>query len=165
MSTSAARKQLENTELPIRIREATEADVAFIFKSWLKTFRQADFATNITKTVYYAEHHKVLEQLLKKQKTLIACNQEDPNQIYGFICADYVDNIFCAHFIYVKHIYRKLGIANMLLNSYDHDPTLASIYTHYNRVSEKAAQKYNMIYHPYTAFKIAYENQEETNEA
>lgn len=136
-------------DVPIQLRPANQEDVPFIFSSWLKSYKYAPWCRNLTNTVYYAEHHKVIERLLKTNDVIIACNPEDPSQIYGFVCAGTVDGIFCLHYMYVKQSFRGLGIGKTLLNAFQHDPSTAAVYTHHTRIAEKQAAKYNFVYHPY----------------
>lgn len=138
----------------VRIRKAGQEDVGFIFNAWLKSYKHSLFAKNITNTIFYAEHHKLIERLLKTNETLIACNNEDPSQIYGFINAGNVDGIFCLNYIYVKQLYRNLSVGKTLLNAFDHDPSTASVYTHHTRSAERLAAKYNLVYHPYLLFNL-----------
>ena len=138
----------------VRLRKASQEDVGFIFNSWLKSFKNASFCRNVTNTIYYAEHHKVIERLLKSNETIIACNDNDPSQIYGFINAGIIEGIFCLNYIYVKQSFRNFGIGKSLLNAFEHDQTHASVFTHHTRMAEKLAAKYNMVYHPYLLINI-----------
>lgn len=140
---------MSKSKPPVRLRKAIQDDVGFIFNAWLKSFKFSHFARNITNTIYFAEQHKLIERLLKSNDTIIACNTDDPTQIYGFINAGHVDGILCVNYIYVKQSFRNLGIGKILLNSFEHDAASASVYTHYTRMSEKLAAKYNFVYHPY----------------
>lgn len=150
--------------MPIRLRKAEEGDIGFIFNSWLKSYRGSMFAKTMTNTTYYTEHHKVVEKILKHHPTVIACNEEDPTQVYGYINAGYVDGIFCLNYIYIKHTYRNLGIGKALLNAYEHDPSQASVYTHHTKMAERLAAKYNMVHHPYIYINGYMESQPETVE-
>lgn len=141
----------QENNFPILIRRACEEDVNFIFNSWLKSYRNSLFARNMHNTIYFDQHHKVVERLLKTSEVLIACDQKDPSSCYGYIVAEKVDNIFVLHFTYVKHPFRKFGVATALLNAFDHNLSQASIYTHHTRVAELLAPKYNMVYNPYVA--------------
>lgn len=147
---------LIQTPLPIRIRAATEEDISFIFNSWLKSFRDSNFGKQITNTIYFAQHHKLIENLLQSCSVFVACNQSNPGELYGYICYEKVDGIFVMHYIYVKHTYRKLGIARLLANYSEFNEDLASMYTHASKNSERLAAKYNMIYCPYISFLPQY---------
>ena len=133
----------------VRLRKATQEDVGFIFNSWLKSYRYSAWARSVTSTIYFAEQHKLIERILKENETIIACNNDDPTQIYGFINACHVQNIFCLNYIYVKQDFRNLGVGRTLLSAFEHDAKVASIYTHHTRMAERLSAKYNMVYHPY----------------
>lgn len=145
---------MSNKTPPIRLRKAIQDDVSFIFNSWLKSYKYSLFARNITNTIFYTGHHKVIERLLKHNDTIVACNNDDPTQIFGFINAGKIDGIFCLNYLYVKQSFRNLGIGKALLNAFDHDANIASVYTHHTRISEKLAAKYNMVYHPYLLINL-----------
>lgn len=138
-------------QLPILLRPANAEDVGFIFNAWLKSFRNAAMVRNVANEIYYAEHHKLIEDLLKKYEVVIACNQDDASQIYGFICAGLTDNVFTVNYVYVKHTFRRMGIAKALLNSFEHNSEFIGIYTHQTRNAKELADKYNFIHHPYIA--------------
>lgn len=140
--------------LPIRLRPANQEDVPFIFNSWLKSYRNSLFARNITNTTYFTEHHKLIQRIVKKNQVIVACNDQDPSQVYGYICAGHIDGIFVLHYIYVKHSFRNLGVGKALLNSFNHDINTAAIYTHHTRIAEKLAAKYSFLYHPYVLFEL-----------
>ena len=149
------------SKMPIRLRKATEEDIPFIFNSWLKSYRKSEFAKDITATVYFSEHHKVLRRLIDTSQVIIACNQDSPDQIYGWICAGMTDGIFTLHYLYIKKPFRNFGIAKNLLNAFEHDPTFASVCTHVTRHGSKLASKYNFVYHPYIAFPEVKESSNE----
>ena len=154
----------EKVKDKIRLRTATEEDVPFIMNSWLKSFRGSMFARNVINTVYFTEHHKLIERLLKSSSVIIACNDEDSSQVYGWICAEEVDGIFCLHYVYIKHAFRNLGIGKLLFDVFKHDMSTAGIYTHYTRIADKLAAKYNMLYHPYILTNYVKEVKESKDE-
>lgn len=138
-------------KLPITLRKANEEDAGFIFNSWLKCYRKANAVKPITNPIYFQEQHKIIESLVLDDRnfTIMACNPDDPSQIYGFVCAGYYEGIFTLHWIYVKQSFRNLRIGSTLLNAFEHDFGTAAVYTHHNHISSKLAPKYNMLYHPY----------------
>jgi GNAT superfamily N-acetyltransferase len=114
----------------------------------------------MTSTIYYTEHHKVVERLLRGCQVYVACNKDDDSELYGYICAENVDGIFVLHYIYVKHTYRMFGIAKQLLNVYEHDPSKASLYTHHTKVADKLAPRYQMVYSAYIGMTPDYRKEE-----
>ncbi len=155
---------MSDQQLPIRLRKANQEDVSFIFNSWLRSYKHSLFARPVTNTIFYAEHHKIIERLLKTNQVVIACNDNDPSQIYGFICGGHIDNIFCLHYIYVKHSFRSLGVGKALLNAFQHNPSTAAVYTHHTRWADKLGARYNLVYHPYLLFDNSKEAVDESQE-
>lgn len=147
------------TEKPIRIRKAEGSDIGFIFSSWLKSYRDSFFAQNITTTIFFSEHHKVIERLLKGCDVYVACNENDVAELYGFICGERIEGLFVLHYVYVKQMFRSLGIGTTLLNMFEHDPSVASLYTHHNKVATKLAAKYSMVHSPYLALTPDYRSE------
>lgn len=133
----------------VELRRIKPKDRAFIFSSWLRSFRDAPFAKNISNTIYFEHHHELIERLLDESEVIIACDKNDPDTICGFICAQMIDGIFTIHYIYTKHTYRRLGIGEYLLNAFEHDTQSLGCYTHHNKIANKLAAKYNLVYHPY----------------
>lgn len=132
----------------IRIRPANEEDIPMIFNSWLKSYRTSQFAQMIASSIYFSEHHKTIERILKAATVLVACNDEDSSHIYGWICAHQVAGIFTLHYLYVKQPFRRMGLAHLLFNSFEHSEG-AGVFTHHTRPMEAISKKYNLVYHPY----------------
>ena len=143
------KKKREDKRGPIQIRQANAEDVDFIFSSWLKSYRGSLLFSKVQSSIYFPEMHKLIEKLLTNFPVLIACSTEDETQIFGWICAGEVQGIFCLHYIYVKHTYRKLGVAKLLFNSFKHDAAGMGLYTHTSKLAEQLAPKYNLIHHPF----------------
>ena len=142
------------TNSPIRLRPSVEEDLPFIYNSWLKSYRFSHFGEKITNTIYFTDHHKVLENLIKQSKVIVACNPEDPSQVYGYIVGGAREGVFLLHFLYVKHTFRNMGIGKTLLDAMGHDSSSAAVYTHHTRMADKLASKHNFVYHPYLMFDI-----------
>lgn len=150
--------QMENKILQtIKIRAATEADVGFVFNSWLKSHRYSDSVKGISSPIYYSGQHRLIERAIETGKLLIACSKEDESHIYGYVCAGHYDGHLAVHYIYVKQTYRNLGIGLELLNQFRHGDT-AAFYTHSSKMSELLNKKYSMIYHPYLLMELYNEN-------
>lgn len=141
---------------PIRIRKASESDINFIFSSWLKSLRNSSYSFGVPNAVFFSEHHKVLERLLKTCEVNVACSESDVSDIYGYICSEKVDGLTVIHFVYVKHTYRRLGIGNMLLNSINHNSKAAALYTHMTKQGRLLEAKFNLVYSPYIALTPDY---------
>lgn len=136
-------------DVQVTLREASQTDVGFIYNSWLKSYRSSPNVSKVHHQLYYAGQHKLIENLLKACKVIVACNPEDSEQIYGFIIGEEIDSVLCIHFVYVKQPFRALGIGKLLLNAFKHNIDTTCIYTHHTVVGGKLAEKYNIYFHPY----------------
>ena len=151
--------QKRTTTLPITIRDADPADVSFIFSSWLKSFRKGELCQGVDNAIYYSEHHKVIERILRRSTVKIACNPQDPSQIMGYLVYEKLDGIWVFHYCYVKHTFRNLGVARELARAAEHDFKTLAIASHKTYFAEKILSKYELIYHPYVL--INYTNTDE----
>lgn len=104
----------EKTE--IAVRYANELDIDFITSSWLKSFRDGYFNATVGNDVYFNQHHKILERLIPQSVVLVACNANQPSQIFGWMCFQVVDRHLVLHYVYVKDFFRKMGVARRLFN-------------------------------------------------
>ncbi len=144
---------MEKSDLPVRLRSIVEEDYPFLFNSWLKSYRFSHFGEKITNTIYFTDHHKIVENLVKNNKVVMACSQDDPSQLYGYMVGGEEEGVLVLHFIYVKHTFRNMGIGKTLLDAFGHDKERAGVYTHHTRMADKLAAKYNFVYHPYLMFE------------
>jgi hypothetical protein len=142
-----AKQTLQNSE--IYVRDMTEADIPFIFNSWLKSFRNGLICKYVDNAVYFSEHHKLVEKLLKRSTTKIACNPTNPEDIYGYISYETIDGIFCLHYGYVKQTFRNLGIFRTLMQNTGADFKTAGVFSHSTPISPALMPKFQLMYHPY----------------
>ncbi len=129
------------------VRPADASDVNFIMNSFLKSLRGYPGLRNVPNEIYYYEQTKALEALLRSSETLILCNPEVPDQIYGYIIAKPNKE---THFVYVKYTYRKFGLARKLLEAAHpllYKKTLKATYTCRNWPEVSA--KFRHIHNPY----------------
>ncbi|MEZ0209216.1 MAG: hypothetical protein ACAH17_03525 [Candidatus Paceibacterota bacterium] len=145
-------KDRKQKSMPIAIRDAQEGDIPFIFSSWLKSFRPGLVCRHVDNTIYYAEHHKVVEKILKRATCLVATDPADPATIYGYLVFERIDGILTIHYSYVKHTFRAMGVLRQLLKSFEHDWNNAGLFTHSTILGARLSLKYNLVYHPYILF-------------
>lgn len=92
-------------------RTATQADLPFIFSSWLDSYANSSPLTvNILKSVFHREHRKVIDRLLREEaiQVVVICLDDDPNVICGFLVFEQDPEIL--HYAYIKSAFRRLGI-------------------------------------------------------
>ena len=104
---------------------------------------------HVENTIYFENHHKILQQCVKNSQVFIACDENDLSQILGYIVADRIDGILTIHYVYVKQAFRGLGIAKLLLEEVGFDRKVATIFTHGTEFGIKLGKYFNCVFHPY----------------
>lgn len=138
----------------IIIRQANEEDHPFILNSWLISYYAGSHLDKVVESqLYFTNQTEIIERILENHKPNIhvACLPEFPKQILGWLCSDgYLNAI---HYVYVKHPYRRFGIANLLFREASRVPT-ALWFTHFTRQSDIIGPKWGLKYNPYILMGI-----------
>lgn len=128
--------------------------MAFIFNSWLKSFHAAPAAKAILPAIYFDAQHKLIEALLKRCTVLVACSSADSTQLMGYVVVEHMQEVPVLHYAYVKHAFRGLGIAKMLMQNAA--VTGNGFYTHRTDAAIKLFDKRQsgLVYNPYLAYGV-----------
>lgn len=95
--------------LEFNVREMREGDWNFVAHSWKRSYRTQK--TSWPANFYDAEMQKRLDKLSNRATFLLAVDVEDPDQIFGWACAE--DPLL--HFVFVKKAFRRQKIATTLI--------------------------------------------------
>jgi len=137
--------------IPCKMRTPKDEDVSFIFNSWLKSYRSSAFAKDQCNTVYYDNYKKIVGSIINRSLITVLCNPEDEDHLFGYVVFEYLpsDNLL-VHYIYIKHTYRKAGLAKKLIENIrkSQNPILTSHNTHVCQTTKSIIY----IYDPYRAF-------------
>lgn len=149
-------KMEKNIKSQVQIRNAIEADVPFIFNSWLKSYKGSNACKSISAPIYYQFHHKTIETLLQKCSVKVVCSAADENQVYGYIVYELLETVPVLHYAYVKHLYRNMGLLSMMLYESGLGLENGGFNTHESPSFNKICQvkKLKFIYNPYLAFGV-----------
>ena len=129
------------------VRLADEADLAFIYQSWLKSLRvDSHYKHLTTKATFFTNYRLILDEILSESMILVACLPEDHNVILAYLC--YSGDTL--HYAFCKEAFRNLGITRMLYKeAFKNKPVI----THYTYSSDPIIQKHNLEYNPFLIFK------------
>lgn len=141
-------------------------DKDYIYSTWLMQCKHSYFAKRIKYPIYFKEHQKIIDHLMSKPsvKILIASPKNEADIISGYLAYEQKEEYPVVHFVYVKSIFRKLGIAKLLLK--EANININSIrFTHftYPQIDHRTGKEYenaytaddlikkypDMIYNPY----------------
>lgn len=122
-------------------------DLNFILSTWLRCYRYNSHTVNrVPSRVFYAEHQKFIERLLKKSTALIAVMKEDPSVILGYL----VSEPNTLHFCYVKKACRGEGIGRQLLKDSGFDLSRETEFSHFTTEMDAICRKFpTLIFNPY----------------
>jgi GNAT superfamily N-acetyltransferase len=105
------------------LRDMRSDDNAFVRDSWLRSHFNAHPERDvINRRVHLAGQSRRIDRLLERSIVRIAAYEDDSDLVLGWVC---VENER-VHYVYVKKLYRKQGIARMLLSDLLPRPCLFS---------------------------------------
>ena len=138
---------------PIDIRPANNTDVAWIYSTWLKNYREFGSCSGhyfgkescvgrIPGFVYWKDYRAAVQRVTSRPgvATLVACPSDNDEQILGWLCGerikDPVANLDKAIFHYgqVKSERRQQGIMRALVEAFDLTPETQCSYTHHTKL-------------------------------
>jgi hypothetical protein len=161
------------------IRFAEDADLPFVYNSWLKSHRaifnhenmdgspfspsdlelrtkmrdrhdQTKFMKNVS---YFSSYKRHVTRLIDESHTILAVDQSKPELIYAYaVFQHYAAGSLVVHFAYTKHANRKLGLQKKLLTEAagGNTPNTVFVTIHNLSVSDLRARfPEQIVYDPY----------------
>lgn len=147
----------------VMYRDMTPEDANFIYNSWLKSYRDSYAVQGVGNGLYYEYHHDLAKDLMvhsvENGGQLIACDPEDPSVIYGYVVYSRINSNPCIHYIYVKHPFRKFGLAQAFIDRVWKDKRNPCVFTHMTRqgkiiFNKLKDQGLEAVFNPYLPFQI-----------
>lgn len=137
------------TELPeVVFREARDSDTAFLISSWLRSFAASKLALMADSDAYFQGYKLLVEAALSRSRVLVACQKADPDAIVGWVAVEPGD-VPRLHYVYVKHPFRRFGVARRLLSPLLEKPC---VYTHETPVLRRLTVPSQWTYNPFLFF-------------
>lgn len=109
------------------IREANTNDINFITSSWSQSYYPK---SNLSFDDYKHFQNKLMKTILHNSYNTVAVDDTDQSLIFGWICHYLYNNEPVVHYLYVKAIYRRLGVAKALMNEVMGNDKEYYYYTH-----------------------------------
>ncbi len=140
------------------IRKAKANDLNFIIQSVFRTMREDSVLGRTTEyDVFVKAFPPVIDGLLERSITLIACMPDEPNIIFGFAIAEPPQ----LHFVFVKADFQRLGIARALINAFEleHPSIAIKRFSFLTDIIKKVGPKFqNLKYDPFQPYKTGEPN-------
>lgn len=128
----------------VGIREGIEDDNSFIYATMLRGLFYGDsYYSEVPKSVFMEQYHQVIEKILNNPQTriFVACLKDDPETILGYSLIN--QNYTACHFLFVKKVWRNIGIATQLV-----PPTVTAV-THLTKTGLALVKKRNLVFNPF----------------
>jgi GNAT superfamily N-acetyltransferase len=101
-------------------------DLQFLFKAWISSYEKSPWAGTLPQHLSYSVHKATINQLIARGISVtMAVNPEDPDQILGFVAAE----PGLLHYIFVKDLFRRQGVASKLMASANFDRSQPLLHT------------------------------------
>lgn len=164
MASESARLRVVGL-VPCSFRHVTDADLALIRSSWMRSLRESQTHRDVEASVYKTNQPLIINGLIRRSLTIMAVNPEDPTQIFGYVVATpTTSNVCVLHWLYVKSAFRKLGIGSALVREAIHETEANTNYpvccTYISHNFNWLKDKLNLVYNPYL---VAMENADDPN--
>lgn len=138
-----------------------ECHTAFVYSSWLQTFRYSGYARAIKKNVYFNYQSAVIQSILERCKIMCLVDPKQEENLIAWAAFEDLgeDGPWVMHYLVVKPSYQKLGIANEIIRSIKPKGRLC-YFSHKNDNREQPwlktwlEEKHQLIYNPYLARSI-----------
>ena len=135
--------------IPYSLRAAQENDAGFIFSSWLAAYHECQPINFCPNDIYLPNQRQIITFLLTHAQTIIICHPDDPNELLGFICYQFVSQQLVVHWMYIK-FFRLQGLATQVLTQiYPETKAKPIIVTHNSKLFNKLRPIFKLIYDPY----------------
>jgi hypothetical protein len=142
--------------LQTTLRSPTDADISFVYNSWLKSYRKSDFAKAQCNSVYFSGFKQIVTEVLERSNVIVACDPNDSDLVFGYIVYEQLDSgPLCIHYVYTKFTYRKFGLGTKLFDTVvaaTQNGNLPVLVSHYSPKLQKHETPKKLIYNPYVAF-------------
>ena len=121
----------------------------FVIDTWIRSYRKSPYSKGIPTQIYYPYQRAIIESLIDQSQTLVASNINDEDQLIGYICFEKTTPPIL-HYLYVKKIFRRLGVAKQMLKQIDQGDLL--LYSHKTHIFS-CLLKDSYAFHPYKQFE------------
>lgn len=129
---------MSNIQALVSLREMIADDSNFVMNSWSKSLRSGSYYHHsIPGKLFYEAHRIGIKETMQYARCIVATPIDDPNIIVGYLVYEERDSdkYVVLHYCYVKKMFRRMGLANLLISIISKDREL--IATHYTNKIKK----------------------------
>lgn len=118
------------------IRKLVKDDLAYIYDSFKKSYRELGSEQHVPRHVYWPHQHELIEKMLANPAVefRVAADPEDANFIWGYAI---IEAGYIVHYVFVRASAQRQGVAALLLK----DVPRPIVTTHWTEVAEEVQKK------------------------
>ncbi len=121
------------------LRGATPDELNLIRHDWFLSFRR-EMKPSPRPDIYSLGQNVIIDRLIAAFPPIVATLESVPEEVIGWACREFDRSV--THYCYVKHAYRRRGVATVLTaNTLQH--------SHHTRAGELLARRVMSLYNPY----------------
>jgi GNAT superfamily N-acetyltransferase len=100
----------------VRFRTAEPKDKGFILKSWIRSYANSPWAGALSRERLMKAITGTIADLRQRgAEWVVAASASNPDVLYGFVCFERGWPWPLLHYVYVKDMYRNMGIGSQLV--------------------------------------------------
>lgn len=90
-------------------------DLGFVYDAWTRGAHEVEPAKYVPWDLFRLRQGQHINRCRSLGQTLVLCHSLDPAQLEGFICYGQQAGAFLLHWLYVKSMFRRQGVASRLM--------------------------------------------------
>lgn len=155
---------------PLTLREAEDGEANLLLNSWLMSYKATKCGNRQERVEsagaeevvgramdparYFKGQQALISALAARRRVLVVCDAADPMFVVGWACGTLrelpdASKELVVDYVYVKHAYRKNGIARELFRGLGWAPGVPIIATHWTKPCNAKAVKYSIVFDDY----------------
>lgn len=97
------------------LRGLVDADRGFVFSAWIRGAYEVEPTCYQPRARFETHQRAHIDRCLALATTMVACHPDSPGDLFGFVCMSNIGGVAVVHWIYVRGMWRKRGIARSII--------------------------------------------------
>lgn len=146
--------------MELLFRKRKTEDFEYIADSWQKEYRKGPFASQIHSDVFFPNYRARIKALLEISETIVACNPEDEDQVYGYAVHRRIGPLHILSWINVKGTFRGLGIGHRMFKEIGEVDIVTHLSRYYKTRWDEEQKRYvtrlpdGLVYNPFIDLEV-----------
>lgn len=101
------------------LREFKKSDIPFIVDAWVEGFARSKYSGTLSPDIFHKAYREQVSNIISRNtfRATVVSSRDHSNVMAGFIAWEESVKSTAVHWVYVKSMYRRIGIADWLKSS------------------------------------------------